>query len=159
MYGRRRYRNYRRSYGSKAKYTVKYISDNVNFIDFGTETPRSIARYQGNYIIVPSVDDFGVRKAKHFYISFSTITKFTFALVYVPHGYAPNLLNTVGYSPELYVPSNNVVMAGEVDPDAKTSFGIHVSRNLRDGDAIYLMCSAASDLTDVNFSCKYAITS
>ena len=160
MYGRRRYRNNRRSYGNKAKYTVKYISDILSFVDFGTETPRGIARYQANYTIIPADATYGLRKAKHFYITFNVTTPMTFALVYVPNGYPANLLNTTANSPELYVPSNNVIMAGEVDPDARSSFGVHISRNIRDGDEVVLLCSkATSDTFNHLFSVRYAITS
>ena len=86
-----------------------------------------------------------MRKIKHLTVSVASETNngaFYWALVYVPQGTTPGNLavNIITGTTGMYEPNQFVMNCGVVDPEAgPIRFTSPVSRNLNDGDAIYLL--------------------
>jgi len=134
-------RPYKRArYGKRDKYSVQQKAINI-----GTPSVDTTAKVE----VVPATDVEGMRKVKHLTVSVTTAgsdttetTAFYWALVYVPQGTAPGNLNvtTTGGGTGMYEPNQFVMNCGVVDPSAgPIRFTSPVSRNLNDGDAIYLL--------------------
>ena len=108
----------------------------------------------------------GLRKVKHLTVSCSSEAdagSFYWALVYVPQGTTPgNITVNVGSgTTAMYEPNQFVMNCGVVDPSAgPIRFTSPVSRNLNDGDAIYLLIRNSNSTAPVIYNCvvRYAIT-
>ena len=124
--------------------------------------------------IVPPSGTEGKRKVKHLTCSLNLINDTTtdiggavyWALVYVPEGYNVNGLNigTPSAVPSsMYEPSQFVMNCGISDPTAgPIRVSTPISRNLNQGDSIYLVCGCYVTTTSVTPSVqgvvRYAIT-
>ena len=136
-YYRRPYKRPR--YGKKLKYSVQQKAYNI-----ATTSASTTAKVE----IVPPTDVEGMRKVKHLTVSLTTAgedtsesTAFYWALVYVPQGTAPGVINVTSTGAQsMYEPNQFVMNCGVVDPSAgPIRFTSPVSRNLNDGDSIYLL--------------------
>ena len=88
--------------------------------------------------------------------------RFYWALVYVPQGTVPGNINvgSTGAS-GMYEPNQFVMNCGVVDPSAgPIRFTSPVSRNLNDGDSIYMLIRNTNTTASVVYTCvvRYAIT-
>ena len=115
--------------------------------------------------VIPPTDVQGMRKAKHFTLTFSCDggdPGLYYALVYVPQGYEPNFIQlpTAGNAISLYEPNQYVISAGVLDfSGGPCRIRSPLSRNLNSGDSIYLvMASTASPDGFVRVNVQYAIT-
>ena len=114
--------------------------------------------------VVPATSLQGMRKVKHLRISLTPATTtaaqadITWALVYVPEGYNPNVLDgTNGHS--LYEPNQFVMAAGQVDPNAgPVRITSPISRNLNSGDQIILVLGTGSGGVQITGVVEYAVT-
>ena len=116
--------------------------------------------------IVPGTDVEGMRKIKHLTVSVASETNngaFYWALVYVPQGTTPGNLavNIITGTTGMYEPNQFVMNCGVVDPEAgPIRFTSPVSRNLNDGDAIYLLVKNTNVDGPITYNAvvRYAIT-
>ena len=154
-YYRRPYKRPR--YGKADKYSVQQKA-----VEFSTGGEEGTSRVE----IVPGTDVEGMRKVKHLTVSLATETDagaFFWALVYVPQGTVPgNISVNVGTGTAgMYEPNQFVLNCGCIDPAAgPIRFSSPVSRNLNDGDAIYLLVRNTNQATSVIYNAvvRYAIT-
>ena len=147
----------RRSYrGSRDKYSVEQTAINVSLSDPATTVSS---------VVVPPSDIQGMRKVKHLMIHMqSGSTSFDgvwWALVYVPAGTTPSVLNITTGQP-LYEPNQFVLNCGVFDfTSGPVRVSTPLSRNLNSGDAIVLLTrQATTSTTAQNIHCvvRYAIT-
>ena len=152
----------RRSYyprrGPADKYSIEHTTFNTTLN--GT-TPQSAE------VIVDTSDTEGMRKVKHLTINISTslnggasTADVYWALVYVPDGYTANPLNLVAGA-SLYEPSQFVLNCGIFEATSGPNrLYSPLSRNLNEGDAIYLILATTNTSTTVVVSgvVNYAIT-
>ena len=119
--------------------------------------------------VVPPTETEGMRKVKHLTVSVTTAgadtsetTAFYWALVYVPQGTAPGNIQvtTTGALTSMYEPNQFVMNCGVVDPSAgPIRFSSPVSRNLNDGDSIYLLIrNPLANSISYQAVVRYAIT-
>ena len=116
--------------------------------------------------VVPQTDVQGMRKVKHFTLSFSVANGDPFlyyALVYVPEGYEPNNIQIpiVGQAVSLYEPNQYVISAGVLDfSGGPCRVKTPLARNLNSGDSIYLVIASVSNSSPpiVRMNIQYAIT-
>ena len=115
--------------------------------------------------IVPGSDIEGMRKIKHLTVSVASEADqgaFYWAIVYVPQGTVPGNLNVGATGASgMYEPNQFVMNCGVVDPSAgPIRFTSPVSRNLNDGDAIYLLVRNTNNQAAVTYNTvvRYAIT-
>ena len=152
-------RPYKRArYGKRDKYSVQQKA-----VEFSTAADQT-AKAE----IVPGSDVEGMRKVKHLTVSCSAETdtgSFYWALVYVPQGTVPGNINiNVGTGTGgagMYEPNQFVMNCGVIDPSAgPIRFSSPVSRNLNDGDGIYLLIRNTNSTVPVIYNCvvRYAIT-
>nr|QIR82151.1 hypothetical protein [unidentified] len=144
----RRYcRYYTRPRAPRRKYET-----NRNFI--GLLTNASTQTQQ--QIVAPSPLP-GVRKLKHLRLQLAlTGAKnetgqaigdyqlvIPWALVYVPQGESPGLMNLTTVSSPFYQPANQVLASGVYDPSDGGGFGARVpfSKNLNSGDRVFLIAT------------------
>ena len=107
-----------------------------------------------------------MRKIKHLTVSVASETNngaFYWALVYVPQGTTPGNLtvNIITGTTGMYEPNQFVMNCGVVDPEAgPIRFTSPVSRNLNDGDAIYLLVKNTNVDGPITYNAvvRYAIT-
>ena len=119
-----------------------------------------------DFYIVPGTDVEGMRKIKHLTVSVASETNngaFYWALVYVPQGTTPGNLtvNIITGTTGMYEPNQFVMNCGVVDPEAgPIRFTSPVSRNLNDGDAIYLLVKNTNVDGPITYNAvvRYAIT-
>jgi len=151
-------RPYKRArYAKRDKYSIQQKA-----VEFVSGTEDTTAKVE----IVPGSDVEGMRKIKHLTVSLTTeqdLGAFYWAIVYVPQGTAPADINvgSTGLTP-MYEPNQFVMNCGVVEANAgPIRFHSPISRNLNDGDAIYLLVknTKAAEGT-VNFSSctRYAIS-
>lgn len=144
--------------GSKDKYSVEQSAQRLT-VNAGANI---------NFLIVPATGVQGMRKVKHLTISMansdqeSELNALYWALVYVPQGTAPGILN-VGTSAttSLYEPNQFVLSCGVVDFSAGPQrIRTPLARNLNSGDAIYLLLANPSATVNANVDSvvRYAIT-
>jgi len=152
-------RYYRPKYVNRDKYSV----ETTNF-----RAPLTTSS-QTKILVVPSTGVEGMRKCKHFELTFSAQNLDNvvyYALVYVPQGYEPNSLVLPGAEnpTTLYEPNQYVLSSGVLDfSGGPLRIRSPLSRNLNSGDAIALvLATATSEGTTSNphmyGSVKYAIT-
>ena len=147
-------RYYRRTRISRKKYSVQQKAFYFNAPSASTTSVE----------VVPATTVEGMRKVKHITCTVSGAGQVSifWALVYVPQGTTPGVLNvaTTGDFTSLYEPNQFVMNCGVADPDAgPIRVWSPLSRNLNDGDRIILLVShqAASALS-LAALCRYAIT-
>ena len=103
------------------------------------------ATRQTAYSIIPPTDVQGMRKVKHFTLTFSANTDVSilyYALVFVPQGYSPQRVNIplIGYASPAYSANQFVISQGLLDTNAgPLRIRSPLSRNLNSGDSIYLL--------------------
>jgi len=151
-------RPYKRArYAKRDKYSIQQKA-----VEFATGSDDATAKVE----IVPGSDVEGMRKVKHLTVTVASerdAGAFYWAIVYVPQGTTPsNLQVNVGTGTTgMYEPNQFVMNCGCIDPAAgPIRFTSPVSRNLNDGDAIYL-CVRNTNNTDAvtyNAVVRYAIT-
>ena len=154
-YYRRPYKRAR--YAKRDKYSVQQKA-----VEFSTGSDDSTAKVE----IVPASEIEGMRKVKHLTVtvaSESDAGAFYWAIVYVPQGTtASNLnVNRVTGSTGMYEPNQFVMNCGCIDPAAgPIRFTSPVSRNLNDGDSIYLCVRNTNNTAAVVYNAvvRYAIT-
>lgn len=166
----------RRSYGPKDKYSIENRIVQTNTLpnwpaiaesgDFG-------AGKQIAYEIVPKTETQGMRKCKHFTMTFTCdsggeLKPMYYALVYVPDGYDVNRVglpkyNTVSsHSP--YEPNQFVISQGILDfSGGPLRIRSPLSRNLNSGDSIYLVFAyltawGTPDTYGITSTISYAIS-
>ena len=151
-------RPYKRArYAKRDKYSIQQKA-----IEFQTANETSTAKVE----IVPGTDVEGMRKIKHLTVSVASETNngaFYWALVYVPQGTTPGNLavNIITGTTGMYEPNQFVMNCGVVDPEAgPIRFTSPVSRNLNDGDAIYLLVKNTNVDGPITYNAvvRYAIT-
>lgn len=158
----RRYNNRGRYYpryrSARTKYQFVPFSMTMNFTGEGL--------YQ---LVVPSFAVAGVRKAKNFNVNFvtSSVDPLLYALVYLPEGAEPNTfqptINT-NEAPntftELFAANQWVIACGSISQGAQNKVFTRMSRNLNNGDSIYLYVwkiNNNDDAVAVNATGSYAI--
>jgi len=154
-YYRRPYKRPR--YGGRDKYSVQQKA--VEFI-------AGIEDVTAKVEIVPGSDIEGMRKIKHLTVSVTSeqdLGAFFWAIVYVPQGTSPgNLTVNIGTGTTgMYEPNQFVMNCGVIDPNAgPIRFSSPVSRNLNDGDAIYLLIRNTNSDQPITYNAvvRYAIT-
>lgn len=159
-------RRYRRRNFSRKKYSVEQcnlitLSSSWNSVAAGTSTQASRQAY---FPIVPATEVQGMRKCKHFTLTFSSSVTaiYYYVLVYVPEGYEPNPIgfpeNEVVVS--CYEPNQYVLSQGWLDFDGgPLRIRSILSRNLNSGDSIYLLLGTTNTTVGtLAISVKYAIT-
>lgn len=106
-----------------------------------------------------------MRKIKHLMVNLTTgadAIQLYWALVYVPQGTPVGTL-TIGTSSntEMYEPNQFVMNCGVVDPNAgPIRFSSPISRNLNNGDAIYLVVLGTHEggTVGIRGTARYAVT-
>lgn len=164
-------RRYKRIYRNKDKYSVEQYTCRTPTTDqWGTVTTSGQQSYQYAVSVVPDVDLQGMRKVKHFQLTFTNGTAGTsnaepiyYALVYVPAGYSVNALQLAapGIPFSAYEPNQYVISQGWLDFDGgPLRINSPLSRNLNSGDSISLVLGSYSQGNSVryNISVRYAIT-
>ena len=152
-YRRRAYK--RPSYGGRDKYSIQNKAFSFT-IASGTST---------SFLVVPATAVEGMRKIKHLTVNLTTgadAIQLYWALVYVPQG-TPVGQISIGTSAnvEMYEPNQFVMNCGVVDPNAgPIRFSSPISRNLNNGDAIYLVLLGTHEAGTVGVrgTCRYAVT-
>lgn len=145
---------YKKKYYTKPKdkYSVEHKTMSVQI----PATPAQL-----DQVIIPATATEGMRKVKHLIVqgasSDTTVQGIYWALVYVPDGYAANVMNLNG---SMYEPNQNVLCAGIWDPTAgNLRVTSPTSRNLNSGDSIHLLLKVDAN---VQVGCgvfvQYAIT-
>jgi len=159
MVYRKRYA--RRSRGGRDKYSMENRFINITVTDQGTENVEPLVRYQGIWTLVPATTVQGMRKVKHITLQLasSQTERFFYAVVYVPNATTPNQIGLVAYPNILYEPSQFLMGAGRVDPDAGTNrIRIPTSRNLNEGDQVVLIVGMNGTSEKIEGMATYAIT-
>jgi len=150
-------RPYKRArYAKRDKYSVQQKA-----VEIATGVEDTTAKAE----IVPGSDVEGMRKVKHLTVSVASETdvgSFYWALVYVPQGTVPGNINVGATGASgMYEPNQFCMNCGVVDPSAgPIRFTSPVSRNLNDGDSIYLLIRNTGRSLAVTYNCvvRYAIT-
>lgn len=167
---------YRKRYVKKDKYSVEnriVQSNTINNWEHRASTGDFASTYQTDKVIVPNTDVEGMRKCKHFTLTFTAgsnheMRPLYYALVYVPEGYSPNWINlpkydNIGvYSP--YEPNQFVISQGLLDfSGGPLRIRSPLSRNLNSGDSIHLLLAFSEawgtpDATGIEATVSYAIS-
>ena len=115
--------------------------------------------------LVPATTLEGMRKVKHLMVNMAPVPDnagpIYWAIVYVPQGTTPGVLNIDSTAvADMYEPNQFVMNCGIVDPTAgPIRFSSPVSRNLNNGDSIALLLRQTSTNTmGVDGTVRYAIT-
>lgn len=165
-------RRYTRSgrYTRRVK-TVKYSNETYNYAGLYTVANAAV-KNNWSETLISAIDTQGVRKCKNFELSL-TGTPFEndqgtvahapmfFALVYVPQGTDPSVIN-IG-NPDacasLYEPNQNVIMSGVWPSDLTAPFvkKTRLARNLNSGDRIVL-CLSSPQFGEGSYSKNLAVT-
>lgn len=136
---------------------VKVIASSVKKIKYSNETysinslvATDASANTQNVVMIASIDNQGMRKAKNFSLKIYTPNLSTndgaaeggivWALVFVPQGtnvQDMNLGSSTSHS--LYEPNQNVIMSGIVCSNEITNAKTRLARNMNAGDAIYLI--------------------
>ena len=163
-------RKFRRSYRSsnRDKYSIENTTINPPnaWISVTSEDPTFLPTDQFNISVVQPTDVQGMRKVKHFTLTFSADANeqtMWYALVYVPFGYTPNNLNipAAGYATSLYEPNQYVMSSGVLDfTGGPCRIRCPLARNLNSGDSIYLVMARRQiqEGPRVYINVQYAIT-
>ena len=162
----RRYR--RRHFGNRDKYSVEQTIINAPNSGQWELYPAGgslAASRQVSYSILPPTDVQGMRKIKHFDLTFTSTSDslpFYYALVFVPNGYPVQRINlpVEGLATSAYDANQFVISQGVLDfSGGPLRIKSPLSRNLNSGDSISLVL-ATYDQVEANVlaSIKYAIT-
>ena len=147
---RRRY--YRRA-GNRDKYSVEQTIINTPSSTTWTLYPAQGSlddTRQIDFSVLPPTETQGMRKVKHFLLSFTCTADtqpFYYALVFVPAGYEPQriALPNEGTAVPAYDANQFVISQGVLDfSGGPLRIRSPLSRNLNSGDSIYL-CIATYD--------------
>lgn len=162
----RRYR--RRNFGNRDKYSVEQTIINTNPSTQWTAYEESgdlAASIQTQFSILAPSETQGMRKVKHFTLTFTATTESPpvyYALVFVPSGYQVQRINLPvnGIAYPAYDANQFVLSQGVLDfSGGPLRVRTPLSRNLNSGDSIYLvMATYAGVETSILASVKYAIT-
>ena len=164
-----RRRNYKRPRFNRDKYSVEQTLISTAPVNQwqAYETVGNVqASRQPAFSILAPTDIQGMRKAKHFTLSFASsdsVTKFYYALVFVPQGYEPQRINIPfgNYAIPAYDANQFVISQGILDFDGgPLRIKSPLSRNLNSGDSVYLLLATYEQeaTTFVQASVQYAIT-
>ena len=162
-------RYYRRTpRNNKDKYSVEQTMISTPLSSTWTSVPAvegsTRATKQFAISVIPPTAEQGMRKVKHFTLSFTMGQDLAYALVYVPDGYEPNSINVpeAGMAISMYEPNQFVISQGVIDSNGgPLRIRSPLSRNLNSGDSIYLILSTTSNTemqTTTTITVKYAIT-
>jgi len=165
-------RRYRRSYRpNRDKYSVEntiYFTPTAENWTQLEDSDNTQASKQVLIPIVPSTDVQGMRKVKHFTLTFSSgeDTRVAYALVYVPAGYSPNFVSIPqegALNVSLYEPNQYVMSSGILDfTGGPCRIRSPLSRNLNSGDSIALILGVPSGTQNgvprMSVNVQYAIT-
>ena len=145
-----RRRNYKRPRYNRDKYSVEQTlisTPPVNTWPIFEEVGNIQSSRQIAFSMLAPTDIQGMRKVKHFELTFSSsdsVTKFYYALVFVPQGYEPQRINIPfgNYATSAYDANQFVISQGILDFDAgPLRIKSPLSRNLNSGDSVYLLLS------------------
>lgn len=165
-----RRRIYRRTTGKK-KYSIEQTIINTPSTDdwglvLGPDATVANSR-QIDFPILPPTSLEGMRKVKHFNLSFTCSndigTPITYALVFVPEGYAPQDLQLPAQNNavDLYPANQFVISQGVLDfSGGPLRISTRLSRNLNSGDSIHLVLATYDGVgaASVIAAVRYAIT-
>ena len=166
---RRYYRRYPRS-NNRDKYSVEQTLISTPYINNWAIIPATsdtISTKQFSISVIPPTNVEGMRKVKHFTMSFADSAGLNillaYALVYVPEGYDPNTINypDKGKAISMYEPNQFVLSSGMIDFSNPYRVKCPLARNLNSGDSVYLVLALPSGWdAQENFevTVKYAIT-
>lgn len=136
---------------------VKVVASNVKKVKYSNETysinktvQQSAAGSTQNVVMIASIDNQGMRKAKNFSLKIYTPNMqsgdnaaeggLVWALVFVPEGTnVQNMQLGSDTSSSLYEPNQNVIMSGIACSNQITNAKTRLARNMNAGDAIYLV--------------------
>nr|QIR82187.1 capsid protein [unidentified] len=147
-------RYYKRARTARKKYSIQQKA--VSFEATASATTQ--------VEIVPATTVEGMRKVKHITVSCASSDEYSiyWAIVYVPQGTTPGVLNiaTSGADTSLYEPNQFVMNCGVCDPSAgPIRFYSPIARNLNDGDRIILLISHRASVSPrIDALVRYAIT-
>lgn len=167
----RRYRRRRYALSRPVK-TAKYSNETFAALASVNTTLATPLDYY--CLLSESTPVLGTRKAKNFTLTLVTNSPvpFFFALVYVPEGTSPGLLNAgtsidtsgVLISASMYEPNQNVIMSGSFGGPNSTieRYKTRLARNLNSGDSIMLVLKnldqGEDDNAQVAIQLNYAIS-
>ena len=143
-------------YGKRLKYSVQQKAFSAGVVASPGTTLQPL---------VPATTLEGMRKVKHLMVNMAPVPDnagpIYWAIVYVPQGTTPGVLNIDSTAvADMYEPNQFVMNCGIVDPTAgPIRFSSPVSRNLNNGDSIALLLRQTSTNTmGVDGTVRYAIT-
>ena len=140
---------YYRRYSYRSRAPRRKYETSRNFIALALN-----ASTQGQQEIVAASTLPGVRKLKHLKVQLALTGAKTesgavgdyqlvmpWALVYVPQGESPSLMNLTTVSSPFYQPANHVLASGVYDPSDGSGFSARVpfSKNLNSGDRVFFI--------------------
>jgi len=146
--------------GNRDKYSV----ERTRIVATTSAEPQN-GLHQAGAVVVPPTTVQGMRKVKHLRVSLSpslqsgeNVSDIVWALVFVPEGYQPNLLDGTNQH-SLYEPNQFVMAAGQVDPSAgPVRISSPISRNLNSGDQIVLIVGTTVPSVLTHGVVEYAVT-
>ena len=160
---RRYYRRTPRS--NRDKYSVEQTFIKTGQSQTWTQVPAvegsTVNTYQYSISVIPPTETQGMRKVKHFTLTFAPANDMAYALVYVPEGYDPNVINypVDGMAISMYEPNQFVISQGILDSQSgQLRIRSPLSRNLNSGDSIYLILATPAQNNNTTCTVKYAIT-
>lgn len=161
----RRYRRYR---SNRDKYSVEQTIINTptsSLWPLYASTELLAATRQVAYSILPPSDVQGMRKVKHFDITFTASTEtqqYYYALVFVPAGYEPQRINLPHSDAvvQAYDANQFVISQGVLDfSGGPLRMRTKLSRNLNSGDGVYLLLATYDGVNNTIFAAvRYAVT-
>ena len=141
-------RFFRRRPRNQDKYSVEQTiinTPNSNTWPLYAASGDLAATRQASYSILPPTDLQGMRKVKHFTLTFTAtqdVQPYYYALVFVPAGYEPQRINLpdTGIAINGYDANQFVISQGVLDfSGGPLRIRSPLSRNLNSGDSIYLL--------------------
>jgi hypothetical protein len=161
-------RFYRRRTANKDKYSVEQTLINTPTSSTWELLPASgnlAATRQVGFSILPPTDVQGMRKVKHFTLTFTATVDtqpYYYALVFVPAGYAFQRINlpATGIAIGAYDANQFVISQGVLDfSGGPLRIRTNLARNLNSGDSVFLVL-ATYDGVDASIlaSVRYAMT-
>jgi len=161
-------RFFRRRRGPQDKYSVEQtIINTPNSANWELlpAVGNLAATRQVNYSILPPTDLQGMRKVKHFTLTFTStveVQPYYYALVFVPAGYEPQRVNlpNEGFAIDAYDANQFVISQGVLDfSGGPLRIRSPLSRNINSGDSIYLILATYDGVESaILASIKYAVT-
>lgn len=139
-------------YRKRRKYNIENRPIEIQFASQSQEN----GFYQNQTVIVPPSTVEGVRQVARITISLQGPQPLYWAIVYIPEGVTTTAL--FPNSDTLFEPSNYVLNAGVVDPDAgPIRISSKLRKNLNAGDRIYLLTATATNQTVYRGLVRYAV--